>query len=202
MTGAMCAIPVLYATTEGQTRRIAERLAATLDADGMRSRAIAVGSPEAHDIDWSAVKGVVLGASLHAGSHQRAATAFASANAAHLTALPSVFVSVSLSAASARQEERDAAAALARRFVDHAGWTPWRVSCVAGRLAYTQYSFLVRWLMKRKARQENGPTDTSRDHEFTDWTAVDDLAHALAAEVRRRAREPHRLSSTQTRSMA
>jgi menaquinone-dependent protoporphyrinogen oxidase len=39
--------------------------------------------------------------------------------------------------------------------------------------------------LRRIARKEGGPTDTSRDHELTDWAAV----AALAADVMGRAAE-------------
>ena len=42
-----CDIPVFYATTEGQTRRIAERLAAMFREKGFVSRAFDVASAEA-----------------------------------------------------------------------------------------------------------------------------------------------------------
>ena len=54
---------------------------------------------------------------------------------------------------------------------------------VAGALAYSQYNFLVKLVMKGIARRAGAPTDTSRDYEFTDWPAVDAfvLAHAGVA---------------------
>jgi menaquinone-dependent protoporphyrinogen oxidase len=179
----MCTVPVLYATSEGQTRRIGERLAQTLRERGLSSTAIEVSSAEARAVDWPHVRGAVVAASLHAGRHQRAASEFARAHAAELNAIPSVFVSVSLSAASKNEPERDAARKLADGFATAAGWKPWRVACVAGRLAYTQYGFLTRWFMKRIAKKEGGPTDTSRDHELTDWSAVERLARDLAEQV-------------------
>jgi menaquinone-dependent protoporphyrinogen oxidase len=57
--------------------------------------------------------------------------------------------------------------------------------CFAGKLAYTQYGVLTRWLMRRIAAREGGPTDTSRDHDLTDWVAVRDFALAVAADARR-----------------
>jgi menaquinone-dependent protoporphyrinogen oxidase len=180
----MCSVPVLYATSEGQTRRISERLAQTLREQGLSSAAIDVSSAEARTVDWAHVRGAVVAASLHAGRHQRAASEFARAHAAEFSAIPSVFVSVSLSAASKNEREREAARRLADGFVTAAEWKPWRVACVAGRLAYTQYGFLTRWFMKRIARKEGGPTDTSRDHELTDWPAVERLAKDLADQVR------------------
>jgi menaquinone-dependent protoporphyrinogen oxidase len=38
----------------------------------------------------------------------------------------------------------------------------------------------VRYLMKRIARSQNAPTGTSRDYEFTDWTAVDRFVQEMA----------------------
>ena len=52
------------------------------------------------------------------------------------------------------------------------GWKPAMIHHAAGALRFTQYDFFKRWMMKRIASHENAPTDTSRDHEFTDWTAL------------------------------
>ena len=41
------------------------------------------------------------------------------------------------------------------------------------RLLYTQYNVLIRFVMKRIAKHAGGATDTSRDHEYTDWVALD-----------------------------
>jgi len=41
-------------------------------------------------------------------------------------------------------------------------------------------NFIVRAIMKRIARKAGAPTDTSRNYEFTNWTAVDRLAGELA----------------------
>jgi menaquinone-dependent protoporphyrinogen oxidase len=57
------------------------------------------------------------------------------------------------------------------------------MACFAGRLAYTQYGFVKRQLMKWIARKEGGATDASHDWEYTDWDAVDRFADALAAQV-------------------
>jgi menaquinone-dependent protoporphyrinogen oxidase len=55
---------------------------------------------------------------------------------------------------------------------------------VAGRLAYTQYSLVTRWLMRRIARKEHAPTDTSRDYELTDWTALEGDTRQFGQDVR------------------
>ena len=179
----MCDVPVLFATTEGQTRRVAERLAETLRARGLSSVAIDVSSAQARSLDWQRARGAFVCGSLHAGRHQKAVGDFAKARASELNAIPSVFVSVSLSVASKHERERDAARRVADEFATAPKWRPLWVACVAGRLAYTQYGFFTRWFMKRIARHAGGPTDTSRDHELTDWLAVERLANHLADHV-------------------
>ena len=179
----MC-IPVFYATTHGQTRRIAERIAAVLGRDGHESVALEVTSVEARRFDWQHAHGAVIAASLHAGAHQRSAHEFVRAHVDRLNAIPSWFVSVSLSAASANPQERLAAEQIAQAFVERLGWTPRRMRCVAGRLAYTQYSPVTRWLIRRIARKEHAPTDTSRDYELTDWTALERDTRQFGQDVR------------------
>jgi menaquinone-dependent protoporphyrinogen oxidase len=186
----MCDVPVFYATTEGQTRRIAERIADQIRKHGLDSRAVAIISEEASHIDWSKVKGVALGASLHMQKHQAEALAFARLHHAPLSAIPSLFYSVSLSAGSKRADEVAAARRLAEKFGADTGWQPARIECLAGRLAYSKYNWLVRFIMRRIALKEGGSGDTSRDHEYTDWQRVEELADDLASAVRARAAGP------------
>lgn len=179
----MCDVPVFYATSEGQTRRIAERLADEIRKHGLDSRAVAIISEDASHIDWSRVRGVALGASLHMQKHQAEAVAFARVHHVALSMMPSLFFSVSLSAGSRRPEEVAAALRLAETFAADTGWQPSRIACVAGRLAYSQYNWLVRMLMRRIARAEGGSVDTSQDHEYTDWLQVERLGDELAERV-------------------
>lgn len=177
-----CELPVFYATSEGQTARIAEHVAAVLCEHGLSSRAIDIASAEG-TIDWSAVRGAVVGASIHLGRHQREAEEFVERFAMELNRIPSAFFSVSLSAASRNLHEVEAAQALADTFPKAYGWRPAVVAVIAGRLAYTQYGFLKRLLMRQIARKEGGPTDTSRDYELTDWERVDTFARGVAGLV-------------------
>jgi menaquinone-dependent protoporphyrinogen oxidase len=182
----ICEVPVLFATGEGQTRKIARRIASVLHDLGLDSCAIDVTGPNASDIDWTHVRGAVVGASIHVGKHQKAAERFVRAHAAALSGVPSAFFSVSLSAASKNATEVEAAAHLAAKFPAACGWSPVRIASVAGRLAYREYGFFIRWVMKRIAKKEGGPTDTSRDHELTNWEEVDALARDMAKRIHAR----------------
>lgn len=178
-----CEVPVFFATSEGQTRRIAERLVAVLRERGLDSRAIDLSNADAGRVDWTSVRGVIVGASLHLGRHQKTADRFVRTHVAALNGVPSAFFSVSLSAASSDQKEIAEAGRLARAFAADRGWKPAMIASIAGRLAYTEYNILVRIVMKWIARREGAPTDTSLDHELTDWNQVDALALDMAARV-------------------
>ena len=175
-------IRVFCATTEGQTRRIAAQIAATIRQQGFESEVCTL-TPSMPPIDWVGVRGVIVGASIHVGRHQRVALDFVRREAAHLNARPSAFFSVSLSAASRNPAEVDAARGLATRFVRDAGWEPRRVACIAGKLAYTQYGVVIPQVMRFIAWREGAPTDTSRDYEFTDWAAVRQFALDFASDA-------------------
>jgi menaquinone-dependent protoporphyrinogen oxidase len=183
-----CEVPVFFASSEGQTALIAIRLAAVLRHEhGLDSQAIDVSTPEAQAFDWSRVRGALVGASIHIGRHQKSAARFVHAHAADLNAVPSAFFSVSLSAASNNRNEVEAAERIARAFPAAHGWRPSIVLSVAGRLAYREYNFLIRYVIKRIAKKEGGPTDTSRDHELTNWADVEHLGREMAAAIQRRA---------------
>jgi len=175
---------VFYATREGQTRKIAEYLASDLCALGVDSVAVNVDSPEARTVDWASVRGVVLGASIHVGKHEKEAVAFVREHRAQLNERPSAFFSVSLSAGSSHPEEVKAAAALAQAFIEETGWYADEVVSLAGLLAYTKYGFVKRQVLRQIAKREGASTDTSRDHEYTDWDKVNQLAERIAERVK------------------
>lgn len=181
----MCDIPVFYATTDGQTRRIAEVLAGHLREAGLDSKAIDITSDRAASFSWARTRAAILAASVHGGSHQREAESFVRAHLLEFNERPTVFVSVSLAICSAVPRDVEAARATADRFPVQLGWRADRVVCVAGRLAYTQYGLLKRFLMSRIAARSGGSTDTSRDHELTDWSQVRAIATELAGRLER-----------------
>ena len=164
-------VVVFYATREGHTRHIVEHIADVLkarkiDTDLYNVRTIS------EPLDWSVYTTACVAASVHLGHHESEMIAFARRHRIDLEQLDGAFVSVTLSQAGAEdahrsEAERQAAAADAQRMVDvfvrETGWQPAHILSVAGALAYSQYNFVVRFVMKRIARQQGAPTDTSRN---------------------------------------
>src|SRR5262249_36510944 len=149
----------LYATREGQTRRIAEHIAATARLRGHTATVVdAANIPEGFSLeDYSAA---VLAASVHSHQHEREMSSFVKRHLHELDRIPTVFLSVSLSEAGAEnlkapQEKRETAALDARKmiesFLNETGWRPKVIQPVAGAILYSKYNFFMRYIMKRIA---------------------------------------------------
>jgi menaquinone-dependent protoporphyrinogen oxidase len=173
---------VLYASKHGHTAKIAHRIAESLRDDGVTvdvkdSHLTAGLSPSEYD-------GVIVGASIHAGHHQREIVDWAKEHAVALSGKPSAFFSVCLAVADDTDEARAAARKYIDDFEDETGWSPDTRTTFAGALQYLEYDFMTRLLIKLMMRHQGHPTDTSRDFDYTDWDAVERFGHEFAAELR------------------
>jgi len=163
-------ILIAYATTEGQTRKIARRAAAHLATLGRSVELMSV--TEAADLRLDHYEGAILLASVHAGRYQTAFTDFVTAQREALSALPTAFLSVSLSAASHEAEDVEGIADVVRRFVTETGWTPGTIEHVAGAFRFSQYDFMKSWAMRWIAAKRDPDADPSGDTEYTDWDGL------------------------------
>ena len=100
-----------------------------------------------------------------------------------LGAVPSAFLQVSLAAQSDEAAARSELVRVGRSVTSDAGWKPDVTLRVAGALAYTQYGWFQRRLLRRVVARNGGDTDTSRDHEYTDWDAVEAFADRFAGRL-------------------
>jgi menaquinone-dependent protoporphyrinogen oxidase len=178
----MVSILIVYGTSEGQTAKIAGRIAAVARGRGYRVDLVDGASPP-RALSVAGYDAAIVGSSVHAGRHAAAIRAFIAARLDELARLPSAFFSVSLTAASPRAADREQAEALARQFLRDVGWRPARVATFAGALPYTRFGWLKRRLMRLIVARAGGDTDTSRDYEYTDWAAVERFAEDLLADL-------------------
>jgi menaquinone-dependent protoporphyrinogen oxidase len=167
----MLRLLVVYGTTEGQTRKIADRMAEIARQAGHEVTETDTASLPP-DFSMEPYDAVLIGASVHEGRHQRSVVELVQKFAPTLQRRPSAFFSVSLTAALDDEEHRKETRACVASFLEETGWRPAMTSAVAGALLYTRYSFLKRMAMKLIAERQGHPTDTSRDYEYTDWDAV------------------------------
>jgi len=177
----MSRLLIVYGTTEGHTRKIAEHIAGVVRRLGHDAEVLDSAAKDAAQTERR-YDAVILGGSLHEGRHQGALTHFIKSNLEWLNSVPSAFFSVSLTIASGDVHDRSEAGYVAQRYLDEVGWQPARTQCVAGALLYTRYSFLKRFLMRLIAQRAGGATDTSRDYEYTDWDEVTRFVEAFVSD--------------------
>lgn len=180
---------IIYGTRFGQTAKIAEWMAGVLRERGYD----VIVTDAAHlpaDFDVDQADGIIIGASVILGRHEAVIRRFILRHLATLTRRPTGFFSVSGSAASPRASLRAEARRTADRFLTSLSWRPTHVATIAGALMYSRYAPPLRWVMRQIAKRTGESTDTSQDHEYTDWHQVAQFADSIAAAVAER----HRLS--------
>lgn len=184
-------VGVFFATRQGHTQRIAERIAADLLVHGFDVDLLAVRRPLPYSLkNYSAA---ILAASVHAGSHEKEMVQFVKEHRPELERIPTAFLSVTLSEAGAEmagktpvehaQFAQDVDTMLGR-FFQETRWHPTLAKPVAGALLYTHYNFLLRLVMRKIAKKAGASTDTSRDYVYTDWVGLDKFVEDLATEIR------------------
>jgi menaquinone-dependent protoporphyrinogen oxidase len=166
----MSGLLIVYGTKEGQTGRIAERMARIAQEHGVETNVLD-GKAAPKDMDIDSCSGVIVAASVHTGHHESYIERFVQAHAGELNRVPSAFVSISMSASKA--ETLHEVEPIVEQFLQRAGWTPMRRGLFGGALMYREYNVFVRWIMKRISAREGGPTDTSKNYDLTDWSAVE-----------------------------
>lgn len=164
----MTRILILYGTTEGQTAKIADYIGDVIHQHGYQADAVDIAKaprdiPDGYD-------GLIIGASIHMGKHDKHVTEFVRSHLEALGGVPSAFFSVSLAAYGDTEE----AEGYVEQFEEETGWRPEKVALFGGALLYTQYGFIKRHMMKRIAKDKPGQlgTDISRDYVYTEWDGV------------------------------
>ncbi len=167
----MSQILIVFGSTEGQTRKIARRVAKIAESRG--HAAIMMDSamhppPVGHHYDAAVIAG-----SLHTQRHQAELVRFVRENREALLRIPTAFCSVSLTAALTDTAHQAQAGACAERFVRETGWQADVTWLTAGALRYSRYGPVKKLLMRWIALRQGGGTDTSRDYEYTDWERLE-----------------------------
>jgi menaquinone-dependent protoporphyrinogen oxidase len=164
---------LLYATTQGQTRKIMQHLAARLESQG--NEVALVEAKSRSELEIADFDVCILAASVHAGRYQDPLVATVKQHAQALSARPGLFLSVSLTAAGNDPEDRAELDRLARGFLAETGWRGPQVAHVAGALRFSEYGFFEYWAMRWIARRKDRTVSGKEDIEFTDWDALDGL---------------------------
>jgi menaquinone-dependent protoporphyrinogen oxidase len=181
----MSKVLLVYGTTEGHTAKIAAHIAELGRSAGHEVQVL---HADVRDplLDPAAFDGVLVGASVHEGQHQRSVRRWIRTHRETLARVPSAFFQVSLTSAIRDAEHDQQAMEVVEGMTAKTGWKPASVGLFAGAMLYTQYSWMKRFLMKQIAKSQGGDTDTTRDFEYTDWAEVDLWARAFFSSLETR----------------
>jgi menaquinone-dependent protoporphyrinogen oxidase len=170
---------IIYGTTEGHTRTICEFLKEEAEAAGHSVLLLDASenqeSPEGYDV-------AIIAASMHAGKYQTTIGHYVEEHRDALNLMESVFLSVSLTAASNEPESWKELEKQTDEFLASTGWEPSLIEQVAGALLYTKYDFFKRFIMRMITSKAGGDTDTSKDYVYTDWNQVKGVLRKLSAD--------------------
>ncbi len=177
-------IALVYSSTQGQTKKIAERIGGRLEEAGCSVEWINAGELQ-HQLDLSVYDGVIVGSAIYAGRITRPIYRFVRHQLDGLRRLPTALFSVGMLAALESDQEETTTDHIVSDFLDEMKWEPTMVESFAGAIPFTEYGFFRRWLMKWMVRRRTGEKiDASRDYEYTDWEQVDSFADRYLSRVR------------------
>jgi menaquinone-dependent protoporphyrinogen oxidase len=180
----MSRILLLFASSHGQTRAIAEAIANRLrDASvDVELRDLELGTPPTP----TGFDAVVVGSRIHFGKHAAALTGYLERHREALARIPTYLFSVS-GAAIGHPELVDPNGYMAK-LTQATELKPARAVAIAGAVPYRKYNPILRLAMKLINASAGHPTDTSRNHDLTDWAQValfaDQISHDLAQPLR------------------
>ena len=177
----MSRVLLVYATREGQTEKVAIRLAEHLRNAGRDVQVVNADDRRATaTLDLSAFDRLIFGASMHAGGLEKELVEFINSRTQLLRGRPPSLFVVLLSAATKDPDLRARSLDDARqKITDQLQVDFADTEFIAGALIYSRYSWPMKWLMKRIAKQAGEDTDTARDYEYTDWQQVEQYAMRL-----------------------
>ena len=179
----MLRILIVFGSEEGQTAKVAEFIATRL-RDRKYQVDVERGNRLPKNFDINAYDAIVVAGSVHMMKYQKYIVSFAKKFREHLDAVPSAFISISMAEAHKNDPERGYKKEWLDNFINETGWKPAKFGSFAGALRYRDYNIIIRSVMKKIAGEGGLNTDTSRNHEYTDWDALgrftDEFADSLS----------------------
>lgn len=174
---------IVYATEEGQTKKIAEFMKSEIFQMGhsveifncKRINDLIISGSEGY-------QGVIIGGSVHNGHFSDLLRHWVKLNSSALSTVSAAFFSVCLGILDKGLVAKDEEHRIVIDFFDEMSWYPEKTTIFAGALKYSKYNWFTKWFMKRIAAKAGGGTDSSKDYEYTAWNEVRQFTKEFVAE--------------------
>ncbi len=174
----MARVLIVCSTTDGQTRKICDRLAQIVQGSGEQVSLVMI--EDAGDVDPMSFDKVVIGARIRYGKHDPRVFEFVHRHTDALNAVTSAFFSVNI-VARKPEKNRPETNPYVRKFLTQVAWRPVLLDVFAGKLDYPRYTFFDRQMIRFIMFVTKGPTQPDAVVEFTDWQRVEAFAQAIIA---------------------
>ena len=154
----------IYSSSNGQSLKICEALnknkeSLIIDMDMLKTTKL-------DNFDQ-----IVIGASVKYGDHNKKVYEFVKKNRVLLEKKKTVFFSVNATARKSKKNTPKTNPYIIK-FLKKTNWTPDHIGVFAGMIDFPNYNFIEKYIIKLIMWITNGPTDTSKTFEFTNWEDV------------------------------
>ena len=174
-------IALAYASHDGHTKKIAERLQKIITQNDCLAELIHIGEFDAKEIPHYDF--VVFGSPIRYGKHLPEMTDFLNKHKQLLNNQKSAFFSVNLTARKAHRNTPKTSNYV-KKTLKKMQWKPAIVEVFAGKLNYPIYPFFDKHIIRFIMLITKGPTDTSNVIDFTNWKKVDAFATHIVNQVK------------------
>ena len=164
---------IIYSTTDGHTKKIAEFLRDCLINKNYQVEFYNV--LDSNNVLIEKYEKVIIAASIRYGKFRKPLRKFVSRNESKLNKVKTGFVSVNLIARKPEKNSPDTNV-YTRKYLKKVSWKPNLVCVVGGMLNYPIYNFFDRNIIRLIMKITGGPTDLLSKTEFTDWNKLDEFA--------------------------
>ena len=154
----------IYSSSNGQSLKICETL-------NEEKESLILNIDRINSVNLDNFDQIIIGASVKYGDHNKKIYNFVKNNKILLKRKKTVFFSVN---ATARKSEKNTPNTnpYIIKFLKKTYWKPDHIGVFAGKIDFPNYNFLEKYIIKFIMWITNGPTDTTKTYEFTDWDAV------------------------------
>ncbi|MGR3806577.1 menaquinone-dependent protoporphyrinogen IX dehydrogenase [Pasteurella testudinis] len=166
---------IIYSSVDGQTQKIAQAMAAEMQAADQSAVLELTALSQADQYDLSGYDNIVIGASIRYGHFNKALEPYIQRHAQLLNRKKSAFYSVNLTARKADKNTPETNV-YTRKFLQRIDWQPTQSAVFAGALRYPRYRFFDRFMIRLIMKITGGETDTTKEIEYTDWDKVAEFA--------------------------
>lgn len=171
---------IVYASVEGQTRKIADFVAEDIRKAGQEVQTFDT-SDKTAPVAFDTIDRVILAAPVHERRHPQTFEVFLGAHRSELEARPTLLLSVSLNAAF--PEGLEEALEYVTEMEMRTRFKPDSEMLVAGAVRSGSYDYFETQVLRHVVLRDHSYDPSEGEHEFTDWEALSARTQAFLTET-------------------